>query len=322
MGNKENPRKTGNPAAAERRPSAPLPTPHSPLPTLTVLSPCKLNLFLDVVGRGGGGYHEVVTVIEPLDLCDRLHFQTGREGIEVTTDHPEVPEGEANIVHRAARLLLEAAGEERGVSIRIEKNIPAAAGLGGGSGNAAAALLALNELWGLKFSLPSLCEFASRLGSDVPFFLRPRTSLWKGRGEKGEPLPPAPPFFAVLINPGFPLSTRRAYGELAVSGPVRPPHPNLEKLIAALEVSDLDALGKALYNRFQETLATRYPPIGEILDFFREERTPGALLSGSGPTVIGLAAEKSRAERLASAARFAFPSTYRILVAANIPPAG
>ena len=312
MGNKEKPRETGRPAAAGPRPPAPL----------SILSPCKINLFLDVVGRRPDGYHEVVTVIEPLDLCDRLYFQTGREGIEVTTNDPAVPGGKANIVYRAAELLREAAGAQRGVSIQIEKNIPVAAGLGGGSGNAAAALLALNQLWGLELDLPALTALAGKLGSDVPFFLRPRTSLWRSRGEEGEPLPPAPPFFAVLINPAFPLSTRRAYGELAVSGPVRPPHPNLEKLIAALEVSDLDALGKALYNRFQETLATRYPPIGEILDFFREERTPGALLSGSGPTVIGLAAEKSRAERLASAARFAFPSTYRILVAANIPPAG
>lgn len=312
MGNKEKPRETGRPAAAGPRPPAPL----------SILSPCKINLFLDVVGRRPDGYHEVVTVIEPLDLCDRLYFQTGREGIEVTTNDPAVPGGKANIVYRAAELLREAAGAQRGVSIQIEKNIPVAAGLGGGSGNAAAALLALNQLWGLELDLPALTALAGKLGSDVPFFLRPRTSLWRSRGEEGEPLPPAPPFFAVLINPAFPLSTRRAYSELAISGPPRLPHPNLEKVIAALKVSDLAALGESLYNRFQETITARYPRVRELIEFFRAQDADGTLLSGSGPTVVALAAEKSRAERLASAARAAFPSTYRILFTANIPPSG
>lgn len=289
---------------------------------ITRLSPCKVNLFLDVVGRRPDGYHEVVTVIEPLALYDRISFRTARSGIAVTVDHPEVPGGKANIVHQAARLLRETAGEEKGVSILIEKNIPVAAGLGGGSGNAAAALLALNDLWGLKLPLPVLSEFAGQLGSDVPFFLRPRTSLWRGRGEKGEPLPPAPPFFAVLVNPGFPLSTRRAYAELSISGPARAPHPGLERVIAALEKSDLDALGKSLFNRFQETLAPRYPRIKELLDFFRDQDAPGALLSGSGPTVIGLAAKQEEADKMASAARAAFPQTCRVHVAANIPPPG
>ncbi|MDP8235679.1 MAG: 4-(cytidine 5'-diphospho)-2-C-methyl-D-erythritol kinase [Candidatus Erginobacter occultus] len=285
----------------------------------TILSPCKINLFLDVIGRRPDGYHEVVTVIEPLALCDRLVFRTTREKIEVAADDPEVPDGEENIVCRAARLLRESAGTYGGVSIRIEKNVPSAAGLGGGSADAAAALRTLNDLWDLGLSLPDLTALAGKLGSDVPFFLQPRTSLWRGRGEKGEPLPEAPPFFAVVINPAFPLSTRRAYSELAVSGPARLPHPNLAGVTDALKRSDLAALGKALYNRFQETLAPRYPRIQELLDFFREREALGALLSGSGPTVIGLAAEKERAEQLAADARAAFPETYRIVVAANLP---
>lgn len=297
----------------------PLPTAYCPLPTTTVLSPCKLNLFLDVVGRRPDGYHEVVTVIEPLDLCDRLHFWTNRKGIEVTTDNPQVPDGEANIVYRAARLLRETAGAEKGVSIRIEKNVPAAAGLGGGSADAAVTLLTLNDLWELKHPLAVLSGLAGRLGSDVPFFLRPRTSLWRGRGEKGESLPPSPPFYAVLINPAFPLSTRLAYEELAISGAHRPPHRNLEKVVDALKRSDLTALGRALYNRFQETLAPRYPRIRELLDFFGAQNTAGALLSGSGPTVIGLTADKKDADKMADAGRAAFPEDYRIVVASNLP---
>ena len=294
--------------------------PHSPLPEITVLSPCKINLFLDVVGRRPDGYHEVVTVIEPLDLCDRLHFQTTRGGIEVTTDNPRVPDGEANIVYQAAGLLRAKSGTEKGVAIRIEKNIPAAAGLGGGSANAATALITLNNLWSLNYPLSTLTGLAERLGSDVPFFLSPQTSLWRGRGEKGEPLPNAPKFFAVLINPGFPLSTRQAYEELGISGPTRPPHKKLEELLQALKVSDLPALGIAIHNRFQEDLCHLYPPIRELLEFFHRSGALGALLSGSGPTVIGLAAEKQEAEELAAKARASFPTDYRVIVASNRPP--
>ncbi len=282
----------------------------------TVLAPGKINLFLDVTGRRPDGYHEVVTVIEPLDLADRLHIRTRREGISVTTDHPDVPGGEENIVFRAARLLAETAGTERGVSIRIEKNIPAAAGLGGGSADAAAALLALNDLWEVGLERAALSRLAGRLGSDVPFFLDPRTSLWRGRGEQGRPLPEAPPFFAVLINPGFPLSTRRAYGELGISGPDRPPHRKLEDLVAALEKADLPALEDSLYNRFQETLLPRYPRIRQLLEFFQGQGA-AALLSGSGPTVAGLAPTRERAGELADAARSVFPENYRVIVAAN-----
>ncbi len=281
-----------------------------------VLSPCKINLFLDVTGRRSDGYHEVVTVIEPLDLADRLHFRTRREGISVTTDHPDVPGGDRNIVFRAARMLTERAGAKKGVSVRIEKNVPAAAGLGGGSADAAAALLALNDLWDLGLPLPDLSALAGRLGSDVPFFLDPQTSLWRGRGEKGEPLPKAPPFFAVLINPGFPLSTRRAYGELGISGPDRSPHRKLEELIAALKKADFTALGDALYNRFQETLAPRYPRIRQLLEFFQGQGA-AALLSGSGPTVAGLTTTGERAGEIAAAARAAFPENYRVIVASN-----
>lgn len=314
----ETPGKSASPSLSQ----GPSPIPHSPFPEATVLSPCKINLFLDVVGRRGDGYHEVVTVIEPLDLCDRLTFRSTREVIEVTADDPEVPDGEANIVYRAARLLRERAETAGGVSIRIEKHIPSAAGLGGGSADAATALAALNRLWSLNYPLSTLSGLAGELGSDVPFFLSPRTSLWRGRGEKGEFLPPAPPFFAVLINPGFPLSTRRAYGELGISGPARPPHEKLKNLLRALDNSDLPALGRSLYNRFQQELSPRYPPIRELLDFFRRRGALGALLSGSGPTVIGLTAARPEAEELAAAARREFPDNYRVIVASNRPPAG
>ncbi|MFH1037324.1 MAG: 4-(cytidine 5'-diphospho)-2-C-methyl-D-erythritol kinase [PVC group bacterium] len=284
---------------------------------ITYPSPCKFNFFLDVLGRRPDGYHEVVTVIEPLGLFDTLHLtETGGE-IQVVCDHPGVPGGEENIVQRAVRAIREETGTDKGASIRIEKRVPVAAGLGGGSANAAATLRALDDLWDLGLPPGTLARLAAGLGSDVPFFLDPRTSLCRGRGEKIEVLPPAPPFRAVLVNPSFPLSTRRAYESLAVTGPLREPHPNREKVIDALDRSDLIALGNSLYNVFQEVLEPRIRPLHELLDFFRRSRAVGTVLSGSGPTVIGLVETEEEGVALAAAARSAFPENYRVYLAGN-----
>ena len=284
---------------------------------ITYSSPCKFNLFLDVIGRRLDGFHEVVTVIEPLTLCDTLYLHETSDGIQVSTDHPGVPDGPENIVHRAARLIRQAAGIENGVTIRIEKRVPVAAGLGGGSANAALTLRALNELWRLNLSHSTLARLAADLGSDVPFFLDPRTSLCRGRGEESTPLSPAPAFRVVLVNPGFPIPTRWAYEQLSISGPSRLPHPNLTRIIDGLKRQVLTALGDSLYNIFQEVLEPRLPRLREVLDFFRKSGTIGTVLSGSGPTVVGLVETEEEARRLSAEARAAFPATYMVEIAGN-----
>ena len=283
----------------------------------TYTSPCKFNLFLDVIDRRADGFHEVVTIIEPLSLNDRLHLQETSGKMEVYTDHPGIPDGPDNIVYQAAQLIREEAGVKRGVVIRIEKRVPAAAGLGGGSANAARTLLRLNELWELNLSPQTMVRLSAKLGSDVPFFLNPTTSLCRGRGEESTPLPPTPNFWSVLINPGFPISTRWAYEQLEVSSP-RPPHQNLEIIIDALKRSDLSTLGNSLYNIFQEVLELRIPRLHEILDFFRNNNTLGTILSGSGSTVIGLVATELEARSLAKLARFTFPEDYFIRITTNL----
>ena len=284
---------------------------------ITYTSPCKFNLFLDVIDRRADGFHEVVTIIEPLSLNDRLHLQETSGKMEVYTDHPGIPDGPDNIVYQAAQLIREEAGIKRGVVIRIEKRVPAAAGLGGGSANAARTLLRLNELWELNLSPQTMVRLSAKLGSDVPFFLNPTTSLCRGRGEESTPLPPTPNFWSVLINPGFPISTRWAYEQLEVSSP-RPPHQNLEIIIDALKRSDLSTLGNSLYNIFQEVLEPRIPRLHEILDFFRNNNTLGTILSGSGSTVIGLVATELEARSLAKLARFTFPEDYFIRITTNL----
>jgi len=283
---------------------------------ITYTSPCKFNLFLDVIDRRADGFHEVVTIIEPLSLSDRLHLRETSGKMEVYTDHPGIPDGPDNIVYQAAQLIREEAGVKRGVVIRIEKRVPAAAGLGGGSANAARTLLRLNELWELNLSRQTMVRLSAKLGSDVPFFLNPTTSLCRGRGEESTPLPPTPNFWSVLINPGFPISTRWAYEQLEVSSP-RPPHQNLEIIIDALKRSDLSTLGNSLYNIFQEVLEPRIPRLHEILDFFRNNNTLGTILSGSGSTVIGIVPTEPEAQSLAQLAQSTFPGEYFIQITTN-----
>lgn len=283
---------------------------------ITYTSPCKFNLFLDVIDRRADGFHEVVTIIEPLSLSDRLHLRETSGKMEVYTDHPGIPDGPDNIVYQAAQLIREEAGVKRGVVIRIEKRVPAAAGLGGGSANAARTLLRLNELWELNLSRQTMVRLSAKLGSDVPFFLNPTTSLCRGRGEESTPLPPTPNFWSVLINPGFPISTRWAYEQLEVSGP-RPPHQNLEIIIDALKRSDLSTLGNSLYNIFQEVLEPRIPRLHEILDFFRNNNTLGTILSGSGSTVVGIVPTEPEAQSLAQLSQSTFPGEYFIQITTN-----
>ena len=236
--------------------------------------------------------------------------------MEVYTDHPGIPDGPDNIVYQAAQLIREEAGVKRGVVIRIEKRVPAAAGLGGGSANAARTLLRLNELWELNLSPQTMVRLSAKLGSDVPFFLNPTTSLCRGRGEESTPLPPTPNFWSVLINPGFPISTRWAYEQLEVSGP-RPPHQNLAIIIDSLKRSDLSTLGNSLYNIFQEVLEPRIPRLHEILDFFRNNNTLGTILSGSGSTVVGIVPTEPEAQSLAQLSQSTFPGEYFIQITTN-----
>lgn len=286
-------------------------------PKIIYPSPCKFNIYLDILGKLPGGYHEVVTIMEPLYLEDRLILQEIKSGTRVRADHPGVPSGKKNIVYQAVKLVREETGIKRGVSIRIEKHIPVAAGLGGGSGNAAATLVHLNRFWKAGLGYSVLKRLAARLGSDVPFFLRPRTSLCRGRGEKISLLPTLPPIAAVLINPGIPLSTRWAYeqvGRVATSSPAR-----LERMLAAITSGDLSGITGQAYNVFQEVLEKKVPPIKRILIFLRRRNVLAALLAGSGATVVGVIKTEEEARELAERARRFFPSSWLVARAANSP---
>lgn len=284
---------------------------------LTYTSPCKFNLYLDIKGLRPDGYHDAVTVMEPIYLNDTLILNDSPRDIKVTSDYPGLPSGPGNIVYQAVKLLQEAGGIGNGVSIHIKKKVPVAAGLGGGSANAAVTLRELNRFWGLDLPEKTLFELAGRLGSDVPFFLNPRTSLGRGRGEELTVLPPLPPLRLVIVNPGFPVSTRWAYSEIDRKGPPLSPRPGFDRFIGALEQGDLRSLGRLMYNSFQEIVAEGFPPVREILNFLGSGDVLGAVLAGSGPTVVGVAEKEEEAEKLAEEARRRFPENYFVAVAGN-----
>lgn len=286
---------------------------------LTYTSPCKFNLYLDVIGRRPNGYHDVVTIMEPIYLNDTLVLRDAPRGIKVTTNHPGVPSGPENIVFQAVKILKKLSGARKGIWIHIEKKVPVAGGLGGGSANAASTLKKLNQFWGLELPEESLAKLARQLGSDVPFFLNPHTSLCWGRGEKIDPLPPAPPLWVVLINPGFPLPTRWAYSQIDRKGFGSHPQAHLNRILQSLNKGNLKAIGRSIYNIFQNVVAQQRPQVKILLNFFRSQDVVGTILAGSGPTVVAMVEREEQARELAGQAESVFPSHYNIVIASNIP---
>ncbi|HPC59770.1 MAG TPA: 4-(cytidine 5'-diphospho)-2-C-methyl-D-erythritol kinase [Verrucomicrobiota bacterium] len=275
-------------------------------------SPCKVNLLLNILGRRPDGFHELETVLHPVGFCDRLRFDRAAKGIELTCNDPRLPTDGQNLVFRAADAFLKSTRISSGVRIHLEKRIPMAAGLGGGSGNAATTLLGLNELFGQPLAPAQLQQLATGLGSDVPFFLQSRPALGTGRGEILEPLDPFPCFCGaafLLIHPGFGISTPWAYQQLrrfpcALNG--RP--GRARELVNALQAGPLKAAASGFYNSLEAPAFEKHPILALYRDFLVEEGAAGALMSGSGSTVFGVCASVADADRLAENFRTRFGS--------------
>lgn len=262
---------------------------------LNIHSYAKVNLFLEVLGKRDDGYHQIETVLQEIDLHDTLHFEEGEKGIEISASHPQLPSGEDNLVYRAAQLLQQKLGLSRGVKIRIEKKIPLASGLGGGSSNAAATLRGLLRLWEVQVREETLLEWGALLGMDVPFFLKGGTVLATGRGEILTPIDSHCKFWMVLVNPGFRIASAWAYGRLSLSLTER---DKSAKILNCLRLGDVRGVGKCLYNRMEEVVNREYPEIARIKGELLHFGALGAVMSGSGPTVVGIVTKKSEALRI------------------------
>lgn len=264
---------------------------------LEVRARAKINLTLDVLGLLPDGYHRIASVMQSVDLCDQLLFEPSPEGIELVCDHPFLPCGPENLVYRAAELLQQFTGCTTGVRVYLFKSIPSAAGLGGGSSDAAATLVALNRLWRLGLSRRKLEELAGELGADVPFFLKGGTVLAEGKGEVLTPLPPLPPLGVVLVTPLVAVSTASVYREFDRLQPEAPPFtPALVEAVRRREVERLPAL---LGNALEAVTASFCREIPLIKELLREAGALGVAMSGSGPTVFGLFSSLKEARRAA-----------------------
>lgn len=264
---------------------------------ITVMARAKLNLYLDIVGRRNDGYHILETVLQSVDLCDIVEVTAAREGIAVSCSNPEIPQGDGNICHKAAKRFLERVDGNFGVDIHIEKRIPDGAGLGGGSADAAAVLYALNELNGLPMRPDELLKLAAEIGADVPFCLTGGLAVCRGIGEVIEPMSPLPERFYVIVKPNFRCPTQAAY-KLWDSKPV----PSKNALEAFCDAGS--RYPEMLYNVFEEIYGN--PEISAIKAKLIETGALGALLTGSGSAVFGV---YKTAQEAASAAR-AFPEMF------------
>ena len=268
--------------------------------SLTKLSPCKVNLILNILGRRADGYHELETIMQPIRFCDELTFARAAAGLELSCSDPTLPVDGHNLVHRAATSFLTAAGIHDGVNIHLAKKIPLAAGLGGGSGNAATTLVALNELFNQPLAVSKLNELAASLGSDVPFFLQDRPALATGRGEKIQPLAAFPALRGrafLLIHPGFGISTAWAYQALAkFPAALKGKAGRAQELISNLQTNNWPAVADDFYNSLEAPALGKYPVLALFQKFLRAHGALAALMSGSGSTTFAIMENVNAAE--------------------------
>ncbi|SMC72423.1 4-diphosphocytidyl-2-C-methyl-D-erythritol kinase [Sporomusa malonica] len=268
---------------------------------MTIKAYAKINLALDVLYKRPDGYHEVAMIMQAISLNDTVALTSQPATINLSVNIPSLAADTSNLAYRAAALLKEYTQTEQGVHIYLEKRIPLAAGLAGGSADAAAVLKGLNQLWELNLSLDELSKLAARLGSDVPFCLYNGTMLATGRGEVLEPLPPMPHCYVVLAKPAIEVPTAWVYGQFRASEVcVR---PDITAMREALVSSSLAGVARHLANALESVTIPAHPEILKIKEDMLAYGAMAALMSGSGPTVFGLSECLEQAEQIAGQLR-------------------
>ncbi|HPX61838.1 MAG TPA: 4-(cytidine 5'-diphospho)-2-C-methyl-D-erythritol kinase [Deltaproteobacteria bacterium] len=258
--------------------------------TITLQAPAKVNYLLDVIGRRPDGYHELRMVMQRVGLCDEITITLNDDDqLTVTCGIKGVPDGPGNIAWKAARAILDLAGSKQGAAITINKRIPSAAGLGGGSSDAASVLMGMNELLELKLSDQQMMDIGVTLGADVPFFIFKQTALAEGIGEKLSAMPPMPRLWVLLVNPGVHVSTGWVYNNLQLTN--RSGLARLPELF-----SSIDDVCAMLSNDLESVTIPAFPVIDEIKQRMLMLGAVASMMSGSGPTVFGLFRDKTTAE--------------------------
>ncbi len=249
----------------------------------------KINLGLDVLRRREDGYHEVKMIMQTIHLYDELELKKiAKPEIQMQTNLPYLPVDEHNLAYKAAKLLKEEYHLPGGLFIRLQKKIPVAAGMAGGSSDAAAVLWGLNQLYHLGLSKKELMERGVRLGADVPYCIQRGTALAEGIGEKLKALPPMPKCYLLIAKPGVSVSTKFVYENLHANDLKEEQHPNIDAMIRAIQKKDLALLTSYMGNVLELVTIPAYPVIEEIKRCMLEAGALGAMMSGSGPTVFGI----------------------------------
>lgn len=285
---------------------------------LHLLAPAKVNLTLEIVGRRADGYHLLETVMQSIDVADIVTVTAAQGETVVHSNGDDVPNGEGNLAAKAIAALRAAVGGRNGsvaslpgLHVQIDKQIPVAAGLGGGSADAASALIAANTLWDLQLSKERLAAIGVQIGADVPFCLRGGTAVARGIGEQLTMVSDVPELSGVIVNPGVPVSTADVYHRFRDDAAQRTEMPasgRAEAMVAALRQADIAAVGRLLYNDLEPVTTTMHPAIGALRQRVLDVGALGAVMCGSGPSVFGLAQDVEHAAVLA--ARLQQDATY------------
>ncbi len=261
---------------------------------LVACAPAKINLFLDVLAKRPDGYHELVTIMQTVSLYDELSFERTDGPIELTCDSPAVPGDATNLVWKTAELLRSRAGSRYGARISLTKRIPVGAGMGGGSSDAAAALVALNRLWGLNLRREELQPLAAALGSDVPFFLYGGTCICRGRGEIVEPISEVAPLTYVLVMPEVSISTKEVYQNFRPD--LTSAHPDYRLLIGQLtRGGSKDA--PSFFNRLESVTTQLVPQLRLVSDAMKRAGLIGVTMTGSGSAFFAVAPDRKEAHK-------------------------
>jgi 4-diphosphocytidyl-2-C-methyl-D-erythritol kinase len=260
---------------------------------ITLQAYAKINLSLDVVGRLENGYHLVRMIMQTVGICDELSFERTDGEIRITANDGDLPLGEDNLIYRAAALMRDRF-HTGGVSVHLEKRIPVAAGMAGGSTDAACTLKAMNQLYDLRLSEEELRELGVKLGADVPYCIMGGTALSEGIGEVLTPIAPMPDCFLLVAKPEINVSTKYVYEQL--DSHEIPVHPDVDGMRRAIEDKNVRKMAKLLGNVLQTVTIERYPIVEELKQVMLEQGALGSLMSGSGPSTFGIFDDEEKAK--------------------------
>ena len=262
----------------------------------------KINMGLDILRKREDGYHEVRMIMQTIQMYDVLEMKKVKKpGISLSVNYPYIPSDERNLVYKAAKLLMDEFQVKEGVDIRLEKFIPVAAGMAGGSSDAAAAMVGINHLFKLGLSEKDLMDRAVNIGADVPYCIMRGTALAEGIGEKLTRIAQVPDCYVLIGKPGIGVSTKTAYESLQLDKIQS--HPDIDGMIRDIENGNLLAMTDKMGNVFESGIIGKYPVIGEIKDLMEANGALKAMMSGSGPTVFGIFDDREKMEAAAAVLR-------------------